>query len=278
MPSVAPGVVRRGAARILDALAARIADRVADRLAGPLAEAARSRVDEAVQREADRIIRAVHDVEFRSRRDTLAAGEMDAALAAAKFIAARMPAARVFHDPWSTLSHALELAPAGGMALEFGVFSGQSLKVIAGARSGGEVYGFDSFEGLPEVYRPHLREGHFAVDALPQVEGAELVVGWFADTLPRFLAEHPGPVSFLHLDADLYSSTRTVLELVGPRLRPGSILIFDEFFNFPGWEDHEFRAWEEFCESTGTVATYEAYTSNNEQVVVRIVEAPAGSG
>lgn len=273
-----PNVVRRAASRILDALAVRIADRVADRLSGPLTEAARARVDEVVRHEADRVVRAVHDVEFRSRRDTLAAGEMDAALAASKFITAHMADARVFHDPWSTLSHALDLAPAGGMALEFGVFSGQSLKVIAGARDGAEVYGFDSFEGLPEVYRPHLREGHFAVDALPEVEGAELVVGWFADTLPRFLDEHPGHVSFLHFDADLYSSTRTVLDLVGPRLRAGSILIFDEFFNFPGWEDHEYRAWTEFCEATGTVATYEAYTSNNEQVVARIVEPPSGSG
>lgn len=278
MPSSPPNVVRRAAARVLDAVAWRIADRVAERLAGPLTEAARARVDEVVREEAQRVIRAVHDVEFRSRRDTLAAGEKDAALAAARFIATRMPAAHVFHDPWSTLDHALALAPPDGMALEFGVFSGQSLKMIAASRKGEQVFGFDSFEGLPEVYRPHLREGHFAVDALPQVEGAELVVGWFSDTLPGFLAEHPGPVSFLHLDADLYSSTATVLELVGPRLRPGSVIIFDEFFNFPGWEAHEFRAWEEFLAATGTVATYEAYTSNNEQVVVRIVETPSAAG
>ena len=100
--------------------------------------------------------------------------------------------------------------------------------------------------------------------------GAELVVGWFDDTVPGFLAEHPGPVSFLHLDADLYSSTRTVLDLVGPRLQPGSIVLFDEYFNYLGWEQHEHRAWAEYVARTGTHFEYLGYTIDNEQVIARI--------
>src|SRR4030095_8332544 len=128
-----------------------------------------------------------------------------------------MPTAREFHDPRSTLEHALELAPQGGMALEFGVFEGRSLAVIAEARKGRDVYGFDSFEGLPEDYRPHVRQGAFALDRLPRVEGAELVAGWVEGRLAGFLDAHPGPVDFLHVDGDLYSSAVTVLSLVGPR-------------------------------------------------------------
>src|SRR3954462_15437518 len=220
-----------------------------------------------VQRAVTELQRAVWEVEFRARRDLLAAGERAAALSSARFAHRVMPTAREFHDPVSTLVYALEIAPQGGMALEFGVFEGRSLAVIADARKGREVYGFDSFQGLPEDYRPHVRQGAFAVDRLPQVEGAELVVGWFDDTLPGFLETHPGPVDFLHVDGDLYSSAVTVLDLVGPRLQPGSIVIFDEFFNYPGWQKHEFRAWEEYLARTGTEVTYEAYTSNNEQVV-----------
>jgi predicted O-methyltransferase YrrM len=215
--------------------------------------------------------RVVGDTEFRARRDLLAAGERDAALQSAKWAEEVMPTARVFHHPQDTLEHALAIAPQGGMALEFGVLRGRSLRIIAAARKGREVYGFDSFQGLPEDYRPHVREGTFAVDALPEVDGAELVVGWFDDTLPGFLEAHPGPVDFLHVDGDLYSSAVTVLRLVGPRLLPGSVLVFDEFFNYPGWEKHEFRAWQEWLERTGTTAVYEGYTSNNEQVIARIV-------
>jgi predicted O-methyltransferase YrrM len=132
------------------------------------------------------------------------------------------------------------------------------------------VVGFDTFEGLPEVWRTDFPAGEFAQAALPEVPGAELVSGLFEDTLPGFLAECDDDIGFLHLDADLYSSTKTVLDLVGDRLRPGAILVFDEFFNFPGWQAHEYRAWCEFVADSGRSFEYLAYTGSNEQVVIRL--------
>ena len=52
--------------------------------------------------------------------------------------------------------------------------------------------------------------------------------------------------------------------------QPDAVLVFDEFFNFPGWRLHEFRAWTEFVERTGRTFEYLAFTGNNEQVVVRL--------
>jgi predicted O-methyltransferase YrrM len=245
---------------------------VVDRVVAPVQRGFAEAVATVVRGEVDRAVQAVVDAEFRARRDLLAAGERDAARTSALWAADAMPTARTFTDPESTLRYGLELAPQGGMALEFGVFAGRSLQIIAELRKGKETYGFDSFEGLPEDYRPHVREGAFAVGQLPEVEGAELLVGWFKDTLPGFLAAHPGPVDFLHIDGDLYSSAVTVLELVGPRLQPGSIVVLDEFFNFPDWQRHEFRAWQEWLERTGASVAYEGYTVNNEQVVARILD------
>lgn len=99
---------------------------------------------------------------------------------------------------------------------------------------------------------------------VPRVPGAELVPGWFDETLPLFLEEHPGPVAFLHIDADLYSSARTVLELVGPRLHTGSVIVFDEFFNYQGWEEYVKTTEWQYC--------YEAFTVDNEQVVIRLTD------
>lgn len=251
----------------------RVAEEVADRNLArteELIDRARADLEHTVRHEADRVIRAVQDVEFRSRRDLFAAGERAAGKASEQFVRENMPTAPLFTTPLETLEHALSLVSAEGMALEFGVFSGSTLKVIATTLTGREIYGFDSFEGLPEDWRNTMPAGTFAVDRVPDVDGAEIVVGWFDETLPGFLAEHPGPVAFLHLDADLYSSTKTVLDLAGDRLRPGSIVLFDEYFNYPGWEMHEHKAWTEFVEHTGIRFEYAGYTVNNEQLIVRI--------
>lgn len=224
----------------------------------------------ALTRESDRVIKAMHDVEFRSRRDLWAAGEREAAESSARFAREVMPTAAVFDEPIATLQHALSLAPTDGMALEFGVYEGRTLRVIAGARRNQQVFGFDSFQGLPEDWRSGLPAGTFATDDVPVIPGAELVVGLFADTLPDFLADHPGPVSFLHVDADLYTSAVTIFKHVGPRLQPGSVIVFDEYFNYPGWQRHEHRAWQEFVAASAVGFEYAAYTGNNEQVAVVI--------
>jgi predicted O-methyltransferase YrrM len=211
-------------------------------------------------------------VEIGRLRNIGYAGQYEALQQTAAFASRHMHKVATFADPIATLDHALSLAPSGGLALEFGVFSGKTLRVIADARKDGRVYGFDSFEGLPEAWRAGFPAGAFATGTIPETPGAELVVGWFDATLPQFLVDHTDPVDFVHVDCDLYSSTKTVLDLIGRRLRPGSVLIFDEYFNYPGWQEHEHKAWMEYAERTGTRFVFEAYTYNNEQVTLRIVE------
>jgi hypothetical protein len=51
-------------------------------------------------------------------------------------------------------------------------------------------------------------------------------------------------------------------------LQPGTVLVFDEYFNYPGWERHEFKAWREFAAAHGVDYEYVAYA--RQQVTVRI--------
>jgi len=228
-------------------------------------------VREELRLNHEQLGRAIAEFEHRTRRDLAAAGERAAVLSSAEFARIHMPTAVALSDLRETLEYGLKIAPSGGLALEFGVWSGSTLRIIASARgSTGSVYGFDSFEGLPQAWRTGFPAGSFPADELPDVPGAELVVGLFSDTLPTFFAEHDGPVAFVHVDCDLYSSTVMVLEHVGPRLRPGSVIVFDEFFNYPGWQEHEHLAWTEYVERTGVRFSYEGYTQDNEQVVVRV--------
>jgi predicted O-methyltransferase YrrM len=219
----------------------------------------------------DEVIRRQNELEFRARRDIWYAQDLRVTDETAAFVFEHMPKAPVFWHPHDTLRFALGEIKGPGLALEFGVAKGTTLAIIADAVAGDRaVFGFDSFQGLPETWRTGFEAGEFAQQPPQDIPGAKLVTGLFEDSLPDFLAEHDEPVAFVHVDADLYSSTKTVLDLVGDRLAPEAVLLFDEFFNYPGWQDHEYRAFEEFIERTGRTFEYLGYTGNNEQVVIRL--------
>jgi hypothetical protein len=210
--------------------------------------------------------------ERRTRRDVWTSLEQEAARTSADLVRREMHDLTLSTAPYDTLRAALAAAPSHGLALEFGVATGTTLQIIADARDG-EVYGFDWFQGLPEHWRLGYDAGEFA-QTPPDVTGAELVVGLFEDVLPGFMAAHPGPVTFLHVDCDLYSATKTVLEHVGPRFVEGTIVAFDEYFNFPDWQAHEHRAWLEHVEATGIEFDYAGLTMDDEQVWVRVTRVP----
>ena len=76
----------------------------------------------------------------------------------------------------------------------------------------------------------------------------KLVPGWFSDSIPPWKAENFGSISFLHVDCDLYSSTRDVLALLNDRIVPGTVIVFDEMYpwsdlaEYDLWAEGEYRA------------------------------------
>jgi len=179
-------------------------------------------------------------------------------------------ATAIWSHPHDVLRYALNQLQVPGLVCEFGVAGGTTLSIIVNAVPNRRVVGFDGFAGLPEDWRPGFPAGTFAQQSPPQIPGAELQIGMFADTLPTFLAGTDEPIAFIHMDCDLYSSTATVLDLVYPRLADGAIIVFDEFFNYPGWQEHECRAWEEFVGAKRISFDYLAYAANCEQVAVQV--------
>ncbi len=210
-------------------------------------------------------------------RDLSRLTDLRAAWLSAEFVEERMPSARPLDTKFAVLDYALGVmgkvpAAESGLCCEFGVYKGETLNYIA-KRVKGPVYGFDSFEGLPEAWRAGFPQGAFGLGVahLPACEqNATLVPGWFNESLPPFVASHPQPVAFLHVDCDLYSSTRTIFEHLGSRLMPGAVIVFDEYFNYPGWRAHEYRAFEEFLQESGRRCEYLCYNKLHEQVAVQI--------
>jgi len=128
--------------------------------------------------------------------------------------------------------------------LEFGVFEGRSMRWWSRNLSQPEarLVGFDSFEGLPENWRPGIDAGHFQTGRPPEIDDSRVSfeVGWFDETLPGFdVPDHDQLI--VNVDSDLYSSASTVLHWLEPHVRPGTMIYFDEFPD----RDHEMKAFNE---------------------------------
>lgn len=134
-----------------------------------------------------------------------------------------------------------------------------------------KVYGFDTFEGFPNLSKKdkskgsgHVIEGDLYADTfdeilqlsnihdstrfLGHVPKVELIKGDATKTIPKFVNENPHLViSLLFLDFDLYEPTAQALESFVPLMPKGSIIVFDELDN-PLWPG-ETRAMFEFFNS-----------------------------
>jgi len=179
---------------------------------------------------------------------------------------------RVFKNRFELLEYSISQITINGLIMEFGVYQGESINFIADLLPNRQIYGFDSFEGLPETWRYNFYRGTFKLDNLPKVrKNVVLVEGLFEDTLPKFIENYRDtPVSFLHIDCDLYSSTKTVFNYLKNNIVAGTIIVFDEFFNYIGWEEGEFKAFYEFVEECEVDFEWLGFVINSEQVALKI--------
>lgn len=167
----------------------------------------------------------------------------------------------VFKHRHETVRYAVQLASVDGLFLEFGVHTGGTITQAARLRPEKHFYGFDSFEGLPEDWAGTGKlAGDFNLSGnLPNVpENVTLVKGWFDQTIPVWKTTNPGPISYLHVDSDLYSSAVTIFETLEERFVPGTVILFDEYFGYPDWRNGEHKAFVEMINRTGFAYTAKA--------------------
>lgn len=138
--------------------------------------------------------------------------------------------------------------------MEFGVWSGKTINYIS-SNTDETVYGFDSFTGLPDDWdrgdetNKMFKKGKFCMDKLPSVNSnVVLVKGWFNETLKDFLHNKNKKIKFIHIDCDLYKSTKTIFNLCHKYFDNKVYIVFDEIFNYPNWCDGEYKALMEIIE------------------------------
>ena len=131
---------------------------------------------------------------------------------------------------------------------------------FAGSRPPPHSYIFDSFEGLPE---PDARTRHdqwkrgeykFGYEEffkrmdffrIPR-EGYTAVKGFFSETL-RGDTVQTGPLALVHIDCDLFDSTRLALSFIEEDIQQGTVVLFDDYYCSRGspelGESGAFRDW-----------------------------------
>ncbi len=227
-------------------------------------EVSRAHLDSLFRDYLPSLMHESFDVRFMAR--------VEAGLSSARFFNANLYDKQIFESDLDLLQSLAPNVRPQDLVLEFGVFSGRTINALAESLPHHALWGFDSFEGLPETWRNDFSQGTFKVDAMPTVrENVNLVKGWFDQTLPVFLEKNSGEIGFVHIDCDLYSSTKTVLGLLKDRLRDGAILVFDEYFNYPGWEQHEYKAFLEFIDQSGFKFEYLGCNPRHQQVAVMLL-------
>jgi len=221
-------------------------------------------------RQYDRLAaRAAYQAVHNFQPDVVALAKLRAAFDSADYYEHHLQQATALNSRQAILAFAADHAPPEGLVLEFGVASGWTINLLGRRMPARKIYGFDSFEGLPGQWST-MEKGAFAQTPPKAPPNVELVVGLFDDTLPAFASEHPGPVALLHVDCDLYQSTVTIFRELESRIGPGTVILFDEYWNYPGWREHEHRAFQEFIGRTNLRYRYAALVPNRQQVCVVI--------
>lgn len=183
----------------------------------------------------------------------------------------RIASTKLFSTTAMTLRYAERLCNIEGLRLEFGTRFGTSARILQekGTRP---LFAFDSFEGLPTAWHTVPKGAYSTGGYVPDLgDSIHPVVGWYSESLPPFIQHNTDPIRLLHIDCDLYSSTKDVFDQVYDRLRPGTVIIFDEYWNGPHWRDDEWKAWQECCTTHNIKYEYRAFTLLTQQAVIQIV-------
>ncbi len=185
--------------------------------------------------------------------------------------------AAAYESDADVLRAASDQVEIDGAYVELGTGMGRTTNFIAALNPEKKIFTFDSYQGHPADWDKGdriLAKDFYAWpegEKLPHLlNNVVLIQGWFEDTLAAFVRSLEKPIAFLHVDCEIYESTAQALDLLEPKMVDGTVILFDEFYNYPNYRNHEYKAFKEFLEKYSFEAEYLAYNAFHEQAAVRI--------
>ena len=136
-----------------------------------------------------------------------------------------------------------------GDYLEFGVYRGASF-IMASQLAGKyqqesmRFFAFDSFQGLPDSEGEAFQKGEYQCSremftkiikqSGMDADKVKIIEGLYEDSLTDSVKSvyNLDWASIIHIDCDIYTSTKGALQFVEDLIRPGSVIIFDDWHAF----------------------------------------------
>ena len=192
----------------------------------------------------------------------------------AKYIESNLSNALLFQSRLDFWKYSIRrVSVKDGIFAEFGVSWGKSMTFFTQQIPEEQlIYGFDSFLGLQEdFFGSPFSTGSFSTGTkIPKFsKNVKLEIGWFQDTLQRFLVAHNQNFAFVHIDCDTFESTTYVLQTISSRIVPGTVLVFDEYHGIPNWQNGEFLAWAQYVSENNLCYDYIAFAPQGAAIVVK---------
>jgi len=198
-----------------------------------------------------------------------------AATDSANYAIEKMQEAVMFSNRQYLRKHCCDLIKNKNEAVvvEFGVWSGNSINAFAKELPEASVFGFDSFLGLSEDWSGfNLVKGTFNLNGVSPVVEKNVIIynGLYEDTVPEFIKNNnfKNGIDLIHMDSDTYNPTIYALKNLNDLIREGSIIIFDEYFGYPNWRSHEYKAFQEFVSQNSIRYKYIAYSEHTVAVEI----------
>ena len=87
--------------------------------------------------------------------------------------------------------------------------------------------------------------------------------------MPIFLKEKNPKINFIHIDVDTYETSKFILDSIKPYLVKGAIILFDELYNFEGWDIGEYKALKETFEESDY--KFISFVTDGQQAAIKIL-------
>jgi hypothetical protein len=199
---------------------------------------------------------------------------------AVKFVKKYLTAAKKLRADSEVIRFGSDAVTLNGAFIEIGTIVGKNSNFIAALNPFKKIYTFNFQKGLPTDWkRPDLKfsAGTFAFrnDSYnpPLLANVIAYKGNFNEILPTFKKEvlNNTPIALLYVDTMSYEPTKQAFTAFEDNIVPGTIIIFDEFYNYPNAENHEWKVLQEFLQTKKLTAKFLAFNIQHEQVALKIV-------